>query len=136
MNNQLLIQIQSITDTVHSQVDKAIQPIKKACKEGCSSCCHQIVDVFTWEEPKIFEYILNSLDRKMKREISRNLKKWFKIFNQNTRDADRSNPLEFHEINNIQHVFREKRIPCPFLIKSHCSIYEARPMVCRVHYPT
>lgn len=134
MNHQLLSKIKTVTNDIHSHVDAELTHIKKACQKGCTSCCHQIVDVITWEEPKIFEYILTSLDRKVKRQIARNLKKWFKTFNSNTRDATRNNPLNFWEVREVQHVFREKRVPCPFLISSQCAIYEARPMVCRVHY--
>ena len=134
MNHQLLIKIKSVTDTVHAHVDEEMRHIKKSCKRGCNSCCHQIVDFFTWEEPKIIEYISSAFGRKTKREISRNIEKWFKEFNKNTRDADRDNPLGFQDILQIQHIFREKRIPCPFLVKSECSIYHVRPMACRVHY--
>ncbi len=134
MNHQLLIEIKNITDAAHSQADDNVKGLKKACQKGCDSCCHQIVDVFTWEEPKIFEYILLSLDRKMKRQISKNLTKWFGVFNKNTREANRENPLTFQEIRQVQHYFRENRVPCPFLLESQCSIYEARPMLCRVHY--
>lgn len=134
MDEKLFIKITEVTDAVHEQIDNEIGKLKKACQAGCNSCCHQIVDVFTWEEPKIFEFILNNFDSKTFNEVRKNLERWFIKFNANTRYADRSNPLDFNEILEIQHVFREKRIPCPFLIASRCSIYEARPMVCRIHY--
>jgi len=119
---------------VHAQVDSSIENIDKACQKGCSACCHQIVDVFTWEEPRIFEYIHKTLNRAIKRKIGRNIEKWFNKFNSYTRDANRQSPLNFQDILKVQHIFREQRIPCPFLIDSKCSIYEVRPMVCRVHY--
>ena len=134
VNQELLIKINEVTGDAHKQVDSEIAKVRKACQKGCSSCCHQIVDVFTWEEPKIFEFIFRKFDRKKKRELARNLKRWFKIFNKHTRDASRSDPLSFDEIRNIQHVFRENKVACPFLIGSSCSIYDVRPMVCRVHY--
>lgn len=134
MNQQLLIQIKEVTDVAHAQVDQNMSGIKKACQKGCNSCCHQIVDVVVWEEPKIFEYIYKNFDNRMKKELARNLNRWFKIFNNATRYADKSNPLNFAEVRNVQHLFREKKVACPFLIGSSCSIYKARPLVCRVHY--
>lgn len=130
----LLIEIVNINDEAHAIADSAIKRIDKACKPGCNSCCHQIVDVYTWEEPKIIRAVHSSLDRKEKKEVSKSLVKWFKIFNDNTPPASRAEPLTFDDIHHVQHVFRTKRIPCPFLINSQCSIYEARPLVCRVHY--
>lgn len=134
MDLQLLIQIKDVTDEAHAQVNQKMSSIKKACQKGCNSCCHQIVDVVTWEEPKIFEYIDNNFDRKMKNELAKNLNRWFKIFNNATRYADKNNPLSFAEVRDVQHLFREKKVACPFLMGSSCSIYKARPLVCRVHY--
>jgi len=134
VNHQVLVKIKDVTESAQKQVDSEIVRQDKACQKGCNSCCHQIVDVFTWEEPKIFEYVLNSFDRKKKKALATNLKQWFKVFNKNTRDADRSSPLDFGEIRQVQHLFREEKVACPFLMSSVCSIYNARPMVCRVHY--
>ena len=79
-----------MTESVHKQVDLEVAGIKKACQKGCNACCHQIVDVFTWEEPRIFEFIYKKFDRKKRRELAKNLSRWFKIFNKNTREVSRN----------------------------------------------
>lgn len=134
MNSELLIRINQVVEAAHNQVDGEISAIEKACQKGCNACCHQIVDVFTWEEPRIFDFIYRNFDRKKRRDLSRNLSRWFKSFNKNTREVSGNDPLNFSEIRQIQHVFREKKIACPFLMGSTCSIYKVRPMMCRVHY--
>lgn len=134
MSQQLLIEIKDVTEKVHGKVNKSIAAIDKACHKGCSACCHQIVDVFTWEEPRIIEYITAKLDNKKKKKIAKNLKAWFKLFNKKTRPADRTNPLTFEEVRQIQHIFREDKIACPFLLGMECSIYPVRPLVCKTHY--
>ena len=134
MNQQLLNKINEVTYSAHNQVDHEISKLNKVCKEGCNACCHQIVEVFTWEEPRIFDFIYRNFNAKKKKELSKNIKQWFKYFNKNTKEASRDNPLNFLDISEIQHIFREKKIACPFLMKSSCSIYEARPMICRAHY--
>ena len=134
MSHQLLIEIKDVTEKVHGEVSNSVAAIDKACHRGCSACCHQIVDVFTWEEPRIIEFISSKLNNKKKKLIAKNLKKWFKLFNKKTRPADRSNPLSFQEVRDVQHIFREEKIACPFLLGMECSIYEVRPLVCKTHY--
>ncbi|WP_045422812.1 YkgJ family cysteine cluster protein [Vibrio jasicida] len=130
----LLHHINLTTLTVHSLVDKEMEQIEKACKKGCSACCHQIVDTLTWEEPRIIDFIDANFNRKSRRILSKNLTKWFNAFNQCTPEANTQAPLNFNDIAHAQQVFREQRIACPFLIESACSIYPVRPLVCRIHY--
>jgi len=136
MNNHkdTLIHIMEVNNTVHEYVDNEIKKYPKPCKQGCDHCCYQSVNVITWEEMTIFKFIHDKLKRPLKRKISSNIKNWFNFFNQNTREADKSNPLSFVEYAAIERKFRESKIPCPFLVDRKCSIYEARPMVCRIHH--
>ena len=130
----LLNSINLTTLTVHSLVDKEMAQIEKACEKGCSSCCHQIVDTLTWEGPRIIDFIDANFNRKKRQTLSENLTKWFNAFNECTPEANTQAPLNFDDITHAQGVFREKRIACPFLIESTCSIYPVRPLVCRIHY--
>lgn len=136
MNDQMntLIKVTQVNDVVHRYVDKEIGAYPKSCKKGCDHCCYQSVNVVTWEEPKIFSYVYKSMKRKEIRKVASGIKKWFSFFNENTRDASRFNPLTFNEFYAIEHKIREARIPCPFLIDHKCSIYQARPITCRIHH--
>nr|WP_230390897.1 YkgJ family cysteine cluster protein [Reinekea sp. G2M2-21] len=124
----------AVSVIAHSQADAEIANIKKVCQKGCNACCHQIVDVFTWEEPAIFKYLAKVFTAAQKKQLARNIKQWFNRFNRNTRPANRSSPLTFEEIRNVEHIFRENKYACPFLMGTSCSIYPVRPLVCRVHY--
>lgn len=133
---ELIMKIMSTTETAHQKADNEMSKIDNVCQKGCNACCHQIVEVYTWEEPKIFQYIENRFTPKQKKQLNRNLKQWFKRFNRNTRPADGTNPLTPQEMREVERVFREERFACPFLMGTSCSIYEARPLVCRVHHQT
>jgi len=135
MNQQdALIRIIEVNNRVHDYVDSEISRYPKACKQGCDHCCYQSVNVITWEEPKIFKFIHDNVKRPIKRKIASNINKWFKFFNDNTREASKDNPLNFVEYAEIEKKMREAKIPCPFLIDHKCSIYEARPVTCRLHH--
>lgn len=73
------------------------------CKEGCSFCCEN------------GDYPLSQLELKY-------LMKGFTILD----DATKKNVQD-----NIKNI--KKGGKCPFLINSRCSIYQYRPIVCRVH---
>ncbi len=79
------------------------------CKEGCSKCCHTEISIFTWEAALIVEWF-ESLSIQMK-SILYTL--WVKE----------------QEIGEDPEGV-EKR-PCPFLYEDRCSIYNARPNICR-----
>ncbi len=130
----LLTNVNLTTLTVHNLVDKEMSKLDKVCRKGCYTCCHQIVDTLTWEEPRILDFISANFDRKQRRQLSRNLTKWFEAFNLCTPEANTQNPLNFQNIMDVQYQFREKRIACPFLMNAECAIYPVRPLVCRVHY--
>ena len=134
MNNSALIQVQEITEASFKQADKAMAKISKVCTKGCNSCCHRVVDVFTWEEPQIYHYITHLLDRKEKRHIARNLRKWFKQFNSATRSVSVGESLSLEELRAMKAEFAQRKVACPFLLNNSCSIYPVRPLICRVHY--
>lgn len=133
MDKTVLRQIEKTVETVHQNMEARIGPLPKACHKGCGTCCHQIVDALSWEESLIISFLKHEMPAKQKMQVRANLKFWFKNFNEATRPADRSSPLDLDEISAVRDVFRKKRIPCPFLINAQCSIYQVRPVVCRSH---
>jgi len=86
------------------------------CKRGCSACCHMATMV---SEPEA-ELMAADLGIKMRRP-----KKW-PYFDPHTGVA-RAKRDEFAD------SFFGSHKPCTFLVNNECSIYEHRPLACRIH---
>lgn len=114
-------------------LDTYLQPLPKACGKGCDACCHQSVDVCSWEEEPILHYIATVLDSETRQRSGEGVLRWFDFFNSITRPADHSTPLTEDELKEVDRRFREERLPCPFLMEHTCAIYPVRPLVCRRH---
>jgi Fe-S-cluster containining protein len=80
-----------------------------ACREGCAACCHTAISVFASEAAEILA--------------------WFESQTKETREK-------------LQAIWREPqkqgadalgkpRMPCSFLRNNSCTVYEARPTICR-----
>lgn len=74
-----------------------------ACKTGCSHCCNMAVTLTTTEAELIGKFI----------------------------GTKPTIPKYRPDIMGNQKKYSS--VPCPFLKKGRCSIYEARPLACRVH---
>ena len=77
-----------------------------ACKVGCSHCCRLSIPILEHEAKKLEE----ASGRAMTRLVHRS--------------------LEEVALAGLQFVGK----PCPFLVDDRCSVYESRPLVCRVHH--
>lgn len=82
---------------------------KSHCKNGCSRCCYTDISVFQIEADNIKSWFENLADER-KNEIRA---KW-------------SLPL-----NQTENFHGETVSSCPFLSNESCTIYEARPLICR-----
>src|SRR5258708_9327703 len=86
---------------------KVVAP-STACKRGCSACCHIALPIALSKAKE-----LSALTgRHLRYHIG-------KIASVKGIDKD---------------VARFKGVPCPFLVNDECSVYEARPIQCRVHH--
>jgi Fe-S-cluster containining protein len=79
------------------------------CRKGCATCCYTDLSVFELEAEHIRDWF-ESLDEDQK-EILR--KSW-----QEPQSGKKN-------------IFGEMTSPCTFLIDDVCTIYEARPLICR-----
>ena len=103
---QILEDIEDYQKNIHEKVSKAVQSQKGlACEKGCACCCYGWQVKLTFAELFLFLKALNKLDNSLKKEIVQKLEKFKERYDENT--------------------------PCPFLINNLCSVYEARPFVCR-----
>lgn len=82
----------------------AIASTVAACRAGCSHCCHMAVGITSSDAAKIGEH-LGITPEKPRMQV------------------DPSGNVD-----------KYMNVPCPFLKKKHCTIYEVRPSACRTHY--
>jgi Fe-S-cluster containining protein len=93
------------------------QPIE--CKKGCDFCCHQPVYALDYEMQFLNTFIKANFPEEEQREIKIRAKK--------NRD--------FLKDTNKTEILNSKQ-PCPLLRDDTCSVYEARPMACRIYLST
>ena len=115
------------------EIDLAIKNHPRACRDGCSHCCHQIVEVHSWEAEEISRYVIEEMDQATKRVVTTQLQTWHDWFDAAARPSTMANPLTFAEVRALSQMAAAQRITCPYLVNSRCSIYPVRPTVCRIH---
>lgn len=91
--------------------------IKPACSAGCAYCCHTRVEVLPHEALFIARQLRGTRSDGEQQQVLALLQ---------TRAAQTAG------LSREEH-FRA-RIPCAFLVDSRCSIYEARPTLCRTYH--
>lgn len=118
------------TKRIYFDTDVRMKTIPKVCAEGCSFCCHQNVRVHLGEGPAIEKFINEEMSSQTKELVKQNLIAWFDYFDKNT-----PNGVVLTEIDilRFEKQITIDRIPCAFLVNERCSIYKARPLVCRTH---
>lgn len=85
------------------------------CKQGCSYCCYQPATVFPFEAIQIASILKDSLTHKQLSTLVDRMKT-------RVNGLDRSSV--YKNINN--------KTACPLLSKEQCSVYENRPLTCRL----
>jgi Fe-S-cluster containining protein len=91
---------------IHDYIADKLAP-HSACKRGCSYCCNQSVAISAWEAARI------------------------------GRASGRTpaNVVGFSASTDFSAIPREHSgTPCPFLKGGECSVYDVRPLACRIHF--
>jgi len=105
---EILNNIESYQKDIHEKVSQYVKAQKGiACEMGCAYCCFGWEVKLTFTELFLFLKILNKLENHIKKEMAEKLENFKKGYNKNT--------------------------PCPFLKNNLCSVYEARPFICRTY---
>lgn len=95
----------------------ATHNIKPACSAGCAYCCHTRVEVLPHEALFIARFIRATHSEAEQHHILT------RVQTRAAQTAGLSRDAHFRA-----------RIPCAFLVDSRCSIYEARPTLCRTYH--
>lgn len=91
--------------SIANEVNAAVAP-HAACKVGCSHCCHISVIIFKHEADR--------LSHATGRQVQ---------------------PVPIRDPHMMSgHANRYQGQPCPFLIEERCSVYDNRPVICRLHH--
>lgn len=88
------------------------------CKSGCSHCCYQIIGV-TMAEAKVIAGLQVQWDERLTRERD------IAVFNEHCKT--------FKSCDGLSDKWRGTKTGCFFLTGDTCDIYDARPLMCRLH---
>lgn len=111
-------------------IDGIVSNFNNCCKKNCAYCCYQMIEVYDFERSMIRNAV-NELSEEKKEIVRINLNNWFDYFNENTPENKILD--ENDTINNFINLSLTKKKQCPLLIDNLCSIYNNRPLTCRVH---
>jgi len=126
--NDIKQKFYDITSLIQVEFDRNLEIYgdKIQCRKGCSKCCSQIFHITLIDAHIIGEHI-RSLPPKRREELQ-----------QKARDYLTNLPLTGGEKEHTAGMFAEgvniinEGVPCPALgTEGECTIYEARPVICR-----
>jgi len=123
-NSNLFSAIESLYAAIDGLNDSIVALSKRqnkgvACQKGCHWCCHQAVYANSYE--------LHFLSEKIKSSVS--AEKISKYIEAADEKFAATSKMSEEEISRY-------KTPCPLLENGACSIYEARPMACRIYLST
>ena len=106
------------------------------CDEGCSDCCAQLPLVTFSEWQVLHGWMLANLTADGRREAvarcekmlgdeSTVLPRWLRLSGM---DLETAAARDY-----IDDIFGNEKTPCPLLVGGRCSVYPARPLVCRAY---
>jgi len=109
-----------LADATHAHATQFLEEAGKNdddtdCEKGCSYCCHQPATAFPFEAIRIAQALKSSLSKEQLDLLKEKMIARVKGF---TDSSVRKN------INN--------KTPCPLLSNDQCSVYDNRPLTCRM----
>lgn len=125
-NAKNLTELYEVIQEINNQIYIIYPSIE--CRTGCSRCCKfsGSPEIYKAEWEKLKEHIEKNFSEKQMKRVKRKFMESIRIFKDEL-ENDNDNDLE--EISNIEMFFMSE---CPFLYKNMCSVYEARPLICRI----
>lgn len=105
MSSELYQRLIDEAEQLTSQLNERYRSHLK-CGAGCSSCCHHHLSIFQVEAENI-KPAIEALAPEIRERVNR----------------------QAHDIEELE--AKNEPVACPLLIDDHCSVYEARPLICR-----
>lgn len=144
---RMLPVFQKITNEIVARGVERTEAAGKAisCKAGCGACCRQPLLISEAEAFNLAE-LVESMPEPRRGTIRKRFAdgvahfaglKWFERFDEFSREAQAGPSEELgKKFVALLTEYIDQRIPCPFLEKESCSIYESRPLICREYLVT
>ncbi|MEI4771427.1 YkgJ family cysteine cluster protein [Psychrobacillus sp. FJAT-51614] len=98
-----------------------------SCKSNCSGCCKYPIWTSAVESMYISNWIRTNMDQDTLEQIHENFDTWYEEIGEWAEGYKYGDKIKHDE-------YTRKNIKCPFLINNSCSIYDARPIVCRTYF--
>lgn len=115
---------------IYKDVDVKMKRVPKVCGEGCAHCCRQVIVIHSAEQFAIARYVKEHFSEAQLEAARERLRSWFAYFDANT-PAGQS--IDGGELQAFGRKHAADGMNCPFLVDSRCSIYPARPLICRTY---
>lgn len=94
----------------------ALQP---CCKKGCSHCCYEPA----YTDRRVIDHIIAGMTPEQIEEVKAKLPAWL----EKTAEARKVERPKAHD-------YRELNVACPLLKDGLCSVYDRRPLDCRIWF--
>ncbi len=104
------------------------------CRKGCDACCHQLVMTTMAEAREAARWIRSQPVPEQER-LAVSLEQWLEATEVLRRRLQEGADAELETlVDGLATEYWAQRIPCPFLQAGSCSMYAARPLICRHHF--
>lgn len=111
------------------------------CSRGCSTCCnHWVVDVNSFEIELIADRLIGTFPERVDaiiaqcREDEALLETLEKVTAEKYANLASSQAEQLDEIDVLLASYYQFRRPCPLLVDGCCSVYDLRPLTCRIYF--
>lgn len=122
----------NILKEFYTLIDKEINSFPKVCKKGCFACCYQPIELLSFEQATLADFIKNKMSDEQRESIKTKTSVWLDFFDENTSNVESLSVEEAF----VDFRYRAEGIPfpCPLLSDGKCSVYAVRPLTCRTHF--
>jgi Fe-S-cluster containining protein len=106
---------------------RTVDGIEPPCRKGCTHCCRQGIPVTLPEARVVANFIQRELTPERRSALRERLKAWFTWVRDELPDLLEAGMDQ-------RTALYEHGPPCAMLENDACSVYSARPAICRIHY--
>lgn len=108
--------VMAFAQEIIEKLEESGQSPLTSCQSGCSYCCHSQVKIIPIEALSIHTHLINTFSDVEISDLKRRISS-FQVLTQGK---------------TLEQLFSMKqKLPCIFLASEKCSIYKARPSICR-----